>query len=443
MKFEKKVSWKVAIALVLVASLISAGIVYVFAVSPSSTFTITSGIYPGAPSYTIWREGSNYFAKDANGVLAYSGTVATTVIQNVFNQMPLKVLFKEGIYDITGSTVIAYAPIVIEGEGKSSIISGGTLQVNGTGWDTVGWESNINVVTHLCFESNGDVIQLWFNGIVHGVIEANVFRKRNYYSVGVPELCLTDSMTIRVRDNWFDGYNMQILKINGTSSCPPLHIISDNDFGSTAIAFPSFTNPWDVAAIYIKGDSNWGINIFNNLAYLNDENIFVYSEGYKTKISFNTIACGRNNYVLDLQADENEVVGNNIWMPNDAKGAIAIRVTNNLTKPIYSNIISNNYIQGANSKAAIYGVLQRSIISNNVLNGVYYGILLNNSGYNLITSNFIIRMGPNANFGYNETGNSDFNMLMGNYAKLTYIFKGGGNSFITACMNNTVWIEHG
>ena len=89
MKFEKKVSLKLAIALVLIASLLSSSIVYyVFAVSPSSTFTISSGVYPGAPSYTVWREGSNYFAKDANGEIDSSGTVFATVMQYAIDNRP-------------------------------------------------------------------------------------------------------------------------------------------------------------------------------------------------------------------------------------------------------------------------------------------------------------------------------------------------------------------
>jgi hypothetical protein len=81
MKFEKQVSLKWAIALVLIACLVSSSIVYyVFAVSPSSAFTISGGIYPGAPSYTVWYEGGYYFAKDANGEIDYSGTNASQII---------------------------------------------------------------------------------------------------------------------------------------------------------------------------------------------------------------------------------------------------------------------------------------------------------------------------------------------------------------------------
>ena len=63
------------------------GAVIVYAVTPSSTFYISSGVYPGAPSYTIWREDSNYFAKDDNGMLKFSGTNETAVVESSVNAL--------------------------------------------------------------------------------------------------------------------------------------------------------------------------------------------------------------------------------------------------------------------------------------------------------------------------------------------------------------------
>lgn len=70
----------------LIGLLIGAFIAY--GQSPSSTFTISSGVYPGAPSYTIWTEGGEYFAKDANGRLAYSGTNASQIIISCISALP-------------------------------------------------------------------------------------------------------------------------------------------------------------------------------------------------------------------------------------------------------------------------------------------------------------------------------------------------------------------
>jgi len=56
--------------------------------SPSSNFTISSGVYPGAPTYTIWTNGTYCYAKDAYGSIDYQGVNAGTVIQNAFNNPP-------------------------------------------------------------------------------------------------------------------------------------------------------------------------------------------------------------------------------------------------------------------------------------------------------------------------------------------------------------------
>jgi len=76
------------------------GTLMAYAATPSSTFTISPGVYPGAPSFTIWKEGSNYFAKDANGKIVYSGTNATQIIQNVIAN-GISLFFKSGTYLFT------------------------------------------------------------------------------------------------------------------------------------------------------------------------------------------------------------------------------------------------------------------------------------------------------------------------------------------------------
>jgi hypothetical protein len=118
MKFEKQVSLKWAIALVLIACLVSSSIVYyAIAVSPSSAFTISSGVYPGAPSYTVWAEGATYYAKDSYGNISYSGTDAGTVIQSAINALTFgKILIKSGEYYVKTLNLTGKKGITIEGE---------------------------------------------------------------------------------------------------------------------------------------------------------------------------------------------------------------------------------------------------------------------------------------------------------------------------------------
>lgn len=68
--------------------LITATVTYTLAQSSSTIpFTIYAGIYPGSPSYTIWAENGNYFAKNAYGAVEFSGTDASTVIQSAINAL--------------------------------------------------------------------------------------------------------------------------------------------------------------------------------------------------------------------------------------------------------------------------------------------------------------------------------------------------------------------
>jgi len=92
-----------------------------FSASPSSTLMIMGGVYPGAPSYTIWNEGSNYFAKNSNGEIEFSGTNATQVIINAIHENT-KVFIKAGTYTIDSTIVKAVDNVIIEGEGNATII---------------------------------------------------------------------------------------------------------------------------------------------------------------------------------------------------------------------------------------------------------------------------------------------------------------------------------
>jgi hypothetical protein len=153
-KIPSKISLKTALIFLVIGILITSGLFYVFAATPSSTFYISSGVYPGAPSFTVWTEGSNYFAKDANGLIVYSGTNRTTVINNAINALPHvnvqlpnaaasvvsaphgKIIIKAGAYPDSGSIQVPLGSrITIEGEGTSQQmvgngINGGTQIIN-------------------------------------------------------------------------------------------------------------------------------------------------------------------------------------------------------------------------------------------------------------------------------------------------------------------------
>lgn len=121
----------------------------------ASAITISSGIYPGAPSYTIFKEGATYYAKDINGQINYRGTNGTEIIQSVFTSVDGngKIYFAPGIYDILGLHItLTYAVtdstqqyLEIYGAGMGETIfrgdtsSAGYPSTNATETDQAAW----------------------------------------------------------------------------------------------------------------------------------------------------------------------------------------------------------------------------------------------------------------------------------------------------------------
>jgi len=123
LNFKGTISTRKALAMVLTAIALTAIITYVFAATPSTTFMISGGIYPGAPSYTIWREGSYYFAKNSNGEIEFSGTDAATVKQAAINALTNGgiIFIKNAIYPLS-SYLTMKDNIHIIGESKEKTV---------------------------------------------------------------------------------------------------------------------------------------------------------------------------------------------------------------------------------------------------------------------------------------------------------------------------------
>jgi parallel beta-helix repeat protein len=109
------------ISIALICSLASGSIMYVVAQGGSTPITISSGIYPGAPTYTIYANGLNYIAKDAYGVISYSSVDWSSFIDNLSGT----ILFKKGNYVLPKTTIVSFdiANTVIMGEGWDTIFT--------------------------------------------------------------------------------------------------------------------------------------------------------------------------------------------------------------------------------------------------------------------------------------------------------------------------------
>lgn len=110
------------IGVIFLIGVIFGALVVVIAQVPSSTLGWAPGIYPGAPSFTVWREGSNYFAKDSNGELKYPSSNATYTIQSCINVGNI-VLIKYGVYQLDSSILIAYNYVKLIGESMPTFMA--------------------------------------------------------------------------------------------------------------------------------------------------------------------------------------------------------------------------------------------------------------------------------------------------------------------------------
>ena len=119
---------RIALAAAIIGVLLGAYIG--FSASPSSTFMISGGIYPGAPSYTIWKEGSNYFAKNSNGELEFSGTNASQVILSANNALTDGgvIYLKSGTYQLGTTKLLLSTKVSLIGEGRDYV----TLEYTGS-----------------------------------------------------------------------------------------------------------------------------------------------------------------------------------------------------------------------------------------------------------------------------------------------------------------------
>lgn len=138
-----------AFLLVSVVVMQSMGLLFSAMGAPSATFTITSGIYPGAPTYTIWNDTGTIYVKNSLGFIESESSNATTQINYAISQGyangGAEILIKQGKYQLSGtaSTLINLndkTQIILKGEGPANpanIPLGGGVLPSGSTWGTL------------------------------------------------------------------------------------------------------------------------------------------------------------------------------------------------------------------------------------------------------------------------------------------------------------------
>jgi len=374
MKFEKQVSLIWAIALVLIACLVSSSIVYfVFGVSPSSTPTISGGIYPGAPSYTVWCEGSNYFAKDANGEIDYSGTNASQIINNALNALTSGRTWKEKVL-IKGDITLTH-DIIMPSYTHLEIL-GRIFLASGT---------NRPIIRNKDLFDGNTFLEVSGSGILDGNKAGQTIHNCSD-QVGVCGIDFENSTNIVIRD----------ITIKDTN-CDGIAIMDAYEEGKGNIIITgvtSYNNYMDGIAL-LKGVMN--ATISNCVLYSNGRaGIVLDGQSLPEMISRVTVT----NNVIGYSKGEGSISGG-IILEYGVGLVISNNIISNIKGSTYEgfgiegsvvrySIISNNWIYNCNSTGIFLQYTSYdNVIEGNFISIVKYGIVLYNSDRNSVINNWI------------------------------------------------------
>jgi len=399
MKFEKQVSLKWAIALVLIACLVSSSIVYyVFAVSPSSTFTISSGIYPGAPSYTIWREGGYYFAKDANGEIDYSGMDANTVIQAGLNGLTSgrtwqeKVVLK-GDYSLTNSLTLPSYTILDLSDAKLTLANG---------------------VNKYCITSTNSTDIAVIGGIINGNKAGQTLAAHGTEGIYFDSVSNSTIRDVYIYDTKWVGI--------GWTGAPNLnnkilhnHIkSSDSDgifvggFRDSLISGNILETVGDVGIVV--GNNCWD-NIVENNIVISPASMGIAVTGttvfpYNTILSGNYVYGGNRGFRIYAGVTKTILVGN--IAHSQAEHGFFIDASSTI---LDGNIARNCTTYHGFTIYGVDGVVSDvSLVNNQAYDNIGHGIYLYNAQHCLIQGN---RLKGN-NYGIAGDGTSNYNTFIGN-----------------------------
>jgi len=163
---------KLNLTVLLVTILVLVPTIQIVYASPLSTFYLSGGIYPHGVSYTLWKEGSYYYAKNAYGFQpSWSGsTNATETITNTLNLLINggKVFFKGAEYLLNLQGVagdkygfqIQYSNIILTGEGSQTVFKLANAEAKNGTWDSIirvgvlGQEKSGIVIENLKIDGN-------------------------------------------------------------------------------------------------------------------------------------------------------------------------------------------------------------------------------------------------------------------------------------------------
>lgn len=313
-------------------------------------------MYPQQPaSYIIWRDGSIYYAKSGTGSLEFSGTDASTVIQNAIDGLTSGRTWKE--------------KVVLKGSFQVS----GLVLYNYTFFDLTNGKLILkdNVDGFAISATNGYNIE-----IIGGIIDGN--KDNNAVGGGIH---LADASNCTIKNMYIFDCKVQGIDLGSPSHSSYGNLITEN----------FFYNCGEISsgeAIRLDGNENTAsLNTIDLAGY----GIYVRN-GYGNKVQNNVIKNTLNSgiAVSEQESPQTIVIGNYLY--NCADGIY-------VSHDSYNSIIQGNIINKTTSKYGIWINNGKVICDGNIiLNATQHGIYISSpSGENasdiIVSNNYVFGSG--------------------------------------------------
>ena len=381
-----------------------------------STIVISSGVYPGAPDWTVWTEGLSYFAKNKYGYLTYSGDNTTDVLPYVL-AVGGSIFIKSGDYPIYADLNVPVDYTYVKGELNTHIIGIATTNYgffitgNYTTIENV-WVSNIGTTG-----ING--FGITFENVTGGLVTHS-----------------------KVTATGLDGIHFR----RSTNCTASFNIVDDT--GDDSIATLLGMNNI-IISNHIDNHNYPGTNTIRGITVASENG---------TIVTGNTVANTPGSGILvtymyaDQLCDEVTISANTVrnagtispggFAGNGIDVAYARRVT------VTGNVIADAYWNGIHIYYSNFSTVSNNIISDCGKNATSWqaGIVLEYySTSNIITGNNIDNPALTQEYGIVETsgGTNNYNVITACIvygATVANIITNGANSKCNLCYNGTVWV---
>lgn len=428
----------------LILTVLLLGVYIGYSATPSTSIWISSGTQPTGFDYTVFREGSNYFAKDNFGRIQFDSANATTLIQACLTTGK-SIYIRDSTYALSATLQLANN-VLIEGESWNTI-----LEVTGSGSYSTGV-----AISHLGPSvENVTVRNLCLSGGTFP--DSNLFNVYNGSYISLEKCKIsrnngTNRALASFQDCRYSRMIDNIFEYAGTDSvdCEAIYI---NDCTEIMIQ-RNIIRECSREGIYIDSATNNTLISDNLIQNIGDSGVEVKENVETIQISNNIF---RNNvvavYIIGTTSPFCSVLGNTIT--NSGNGIlclsdyVVISGNNifNVSQGVTLSAVSRGVISGNIIRQTLYGIyiyntenatISGNLCSDSLTNG--YGIRLVGSNYTLVVGN----LATDNRYGIVETASAcNYNNFVANsaFGSITVnIFLSGINSECHSSFNGTTYV---